>query len=151
VPTNPAQASVIEGFREAEVLWNKSEQAWRLVAPVTRFVIGDALSHLNAAIANDKQQGIVIVGTDEFFMTKVTNLSASSATVTTCDNGSKITGMKKATGQIDNAYAASPDQAYLLETWNMVQNSGNWAISSFSVISLPDRRAQPCQPSGSAH
>jgi hypothetical protein len=127
--------------------WNKSEQALRLIAPVTKFVVGDALSHLSAAIANGKQQGIVFVGTDEFFMTEITKLRARSATVTTCDNGSKLTGMKEATGQIDNAYASPPDQAYLLETWNMVQNSGHWAISSFSVISLPDRRAQPCQPS----
>src|SRR5215469_13010782 len=91
VPFNPAQASVIDGFRQAEVLWNKSEQAWQLVAPVTEFIVGDALSHLSKAIAVDKQQGIVVVGTDEFFMTTVTSLSATSATVTTCDNGSKIT------------------------------------------------------------
>jgi hypothetical protein len=146
VPANPAQASVIDRFREAEVLWNKSIQAWHLVTPVKQFVIGDALTHLRTAIAADKQQGIVIAGNDEFFMTRVTSLSADRATVTTCDNGSKITGVQEATGQIDNAYAPSPDQAYLLWKWNMIQHSGHWAISSFSVISLPDPRAQPCQP-----
>jgi len=146
VPSDPAQASVIDGFRQAEVLWNKSEQALQLVAPVTEFIIGNALSHLNQAIAVDKQQGIVIVGTDEFFMTAVTSLTANSATVTTCDNGSKLTGMQKATGQIDNTYAPPANEAYLLEHWNMVRHSGHWAISTYSVISLPDPRAQSCQP-----
>lgn len=147
VPADRAQASVIDGFRQAEVLWNKSEQAWQLVAPVTQFVIGSALSHLRKAIAVDRQNGIVIAGTDEFFMTEITSLSASSATVTTCDNGSRITGMRKATGQIDNAYAPSKDEAYLLEHWNMVPHAGHWALTSFSIIQLPDPRAQPCQPS----
>jgi len=146
VPTDPAQASVINGFREAEVLWNKSEQAWQLVAPVTQFVMGDALSHLSEAIAHDRQQGIVFAGTDQLFMTRVTSVSATSATVTTCDNGSGLRGVQKATGKIDNAYTPTANQAYLLENWDMVRHSGHWAISSFSVISLPDRRAQPCQP-----
>jgi hypothetical protein len=146
LPTDPAQANVIDGFREAQVLWVKSEQAWHLVAPVTEFVLGDALSHLSRAIAVDKQQGIVLAGGDQFFMTRVTSLSANSATVTTCDNGSKITGVQKATGQIDNAFAPSPNQAYILENWYMVQHSSHWAISSFSLILLPNPRAQSCQP-----
>lgn len=146
LPGDPVQASVIDGFREAEVLWNKSDQDWQLVAPVTQFVIGDALSNLRKAISVAKQHGIVFAGTDEFFMTRVTTLSATEATVATCDNGSRLTGVYRNTGQIDSAYVPKPDQAYLLENWVMVRHSGHWAISSFSVISLPDPRAQPCQP-----
>jgi hypothetical protein len=146
VPADPARAGVINGFREAEVLWNSSEQHWQLVPTATQFVIGDALAHLSKAISVDKQQGILIAGTDEFFMTTVTSLSATSATVTTCDNGSKLTGVQKATGQIDSNYAPKADQAYLLEKWVMMRHSGHWAISSFTVISLPDPAAQPCQP-----
>jgi len=146
VPTDPAQASVIEGFREAQVLWLKSAEAWHLVAPVTQFVVGVALSHLNSAIAFDKQQGVAAGGTDQFFKTRVTGLSANSATVTTCDNGSMFTYMKKATGQVDNALAAPPNQQYLFENWGMARHSGHWAISSVAVITLPDPRARACQP-----
>jgi hypothetical protein len=113
---------------------------------VTQFVIGAALSHLNEAIAVDKQQGVVFAGTDELFMTRITRLSATSATVTTCDNDSKLGGVYEATGKVDTGYATPADQEYLLENWNMVVHSGHWAISSFSVISLPDSRARPCQP-----
>jgi hypothetical protein len=146
VPANPAQARVIDGFREAEVLWDKSEVASSLVPPVTQFVIGVALSHLNRALAFDKQQGLIIGGTDEFFMTRVSRVSANSATVTTCDNGSKVTGVYVATGKVDSAMNAPADQAYMFETWNMARHSGHWAISSFTLTSLPSARAKPCQP-----
>jgi hypothetical protein len=36
LPASPAQRSIIESFREAQVLWSRSTIAWRLVAPVTR-------------------------------------------------------------------------------------------------------------------
>lgn len=146
VPASPAQAQVIDGFREAEVLWDKSEEALKLVPPVTQFVIGDALSHLNRAIAFDKQQGVLIAGTDEFFKTTVTRLRANSATVTTCDNGGKITGVSVLTGKVNSAFSTPPNQAYALEYWNMVRRAGHWAISSFSLFSLPNARAKPCQP-----
>jgi hypothetical protein len=34
LPANAAQAAVVEGFREGQVLWDKSENAPRLVPPV---------------------------------------------------------------------------------------------------------------------
>ena len=34
LPANPAQAGVVEGFREGQVLWNRSENAQHLVSPV---------------------------------------------------------------------------------------------------------------------
>jgi hypothetical protein len=146
VPSRAAQGRVIDGFRQAQILWDKSEEAWRLVSPVTQFVIGDALSHLDTAIKFDKQQGVVLAGTDEFFKTTVTRLRANSATVTTCDNGSKITGVIVLTGKVDTEFSTPSDQAYALEYWSMVQRAGHWAISSFSLIFLPDSRAKPCQP-----
>ena len=146
VVTDPAQANMVDGFREAQVLWVKSAEAWHLVAPVTQFVVGVDLSNLNRAIAYDKQRGVVAAGTDQFFMTKVTSVGANSATVSTCDNASKFKFIFKATGHIDKADAAPPNQAYLFENWGMIRQSGHWAISSVSVIMLPDPRAQPCQP-----
>ena len=137
---------MVDGFREAQVLWVKSAEAWHLVAPVTQFVVGVDLSNLNRAIAYDKQRGVVAAGTDQFFMTKVTSLGVNSATVSTCDNASKFKFIFKATGHIDKADAAPPNQAYLFENWGMIRQSGHWAISSVSVIMLPDPRAQPCQP-----
>src|SRR5713101_1335288 len=54
LPTNPAQAKVMEGFREAQILWEKSDNAWHLVAPVTDYVTGHALTHLVAAMTAGK-------------------------------------------------------------------------------------------------
>jgi len=122
LPTNPAQAKVMEGFREAQILWEKSDNAWHLVAPVTDYVTGHALTHLVAGITGRK------------------------ATVTTCDDGSKFKEENPRTGQVNAAYVPRPDQAYIFETWRMVQLSGHWAITDFSLATLPDPRAEPCQP-----
>jgi hypothetical protein len=146
LPTNPAQATVMQGFRDAQVLWDKSVRAWRLVAPVRNYVTGDALPHLVAAVTAAKQQDLVPAGTDRLFMTRVTGLTARHATVTTCDDGSKFEEENARTGAVDEAYAPQADQAYLLETWQMVQLSGHWGITSFTVATLPNPSAAPCQP-----
>jgi hypothetical protein len=146
LPANPAQAKVMKGFRQAQVLWNQSVSAWRLVAPVTDYVTGDALTHLIAAVTAGKQQDLVPAGTDRLFMTRVTGLTGRSATVTTCDDGSKFEEENPRTGAVDAAYAPQPDQAYLFETWHMVQLSGHWAITAFSLANLPNPSAAPCQP-----
>jgi hypothetical protein len=146
LPANAAQAEVIEGFREAELLWDKSELAQRLVPPVTAYVTGDALAHLTTALRFEKQQDLVPAGTDRFFMTRVTAIIGRSATVATCDDGSKFEEENPRTGVVDAAYAPQPDQAYLFETWHMVQLSGHWAITTFSLATLPDPSATPCQP-----
>jgi hypothetical protein len=144
LPADPAQARVIADFREAQILWVKSDGAWHLIAPVTRYVTGDALSHLTVAVSENKSHDLVPAGTDRMFMTRVTGLTGTTATVMTCDDSSKYAEQDPRTGQVNPAYTPALDQAYLFETWQMVQLSGHWAISALSVASLPDRAAQPC-------
>lgn len=155
LPTSPAQAAVVESFREAQVLWTKSDNAWRLVAPVRDYVTGQALSHLDSVIRTAKQNHIVSAGVDRFFMTRVTSISGHNAIVTTCDDGSRFVQENPRTGKVDVSFLASPGQAYLFETWRMAQLGGHWAISALSLEMLPNRSAEHCQPgisgSGPSH
>jgi hypothetical protein len=80
------------------------------------------------------------------FKTHVTILSARSATVATCDDGSKLREKNRRTGRVDAQLLAPPDQQYMFVTWRMVRLSGRWAISGFSLASLPAPAAQHCQP-----
>jgi hypothetical protein len=146
LPANPAQAAVVEGFREGEVLWNKSEAAQRLVPPVRDYVTGQALSHLAAAVKSGKAGDLVPAGTDRLFTTRVTALTGPTAMVTTCDDGSKFREENPRTGKVDVSMPATPGQQYLFETWRMVRRGGRWAISAVSLALLPDPRAEPCQP-----
>jgi hypothetical protein len=146
LPANPDQGSVMEGFREAWILWDKSELAWHLIAPVTDYVTGDALTRLNAAMTFGKTRDLVPAGTDRFFMTRVTAIAGDSATVTTCDDGSKYEEKNARTGRIDTAYSTPLNQAYLFETWHMAQRSGRWAVTSFSLAPPTDPSAKLCQP-----
>ncbi len=146
VPANPAQAAVVEGFREGQVLWDKSENARRLVPPVRHYVTGPALTHLAAAIKASKARDVVPAGGDRFFLTRVTAITGRNATVATCDDGSKFKEENPRTGNVDASFLPSPGQAYLFETWRLVQLSGHWAITALSVATLPSRSAEPCQP-----
>jgi len=146
LPAGTAQAGVIESFREAQILWTRSDRAWRLVAPVIAYVTGPARVNLSRSVANDKAAGLVPAGTDRMFMTRVTAVNGGTATVTTCDNDSKFREVNPRTGKPDPAMTVPPDQSYLFETWHMARVSGHWAITSFSVAQLPDPRADPCQP-----
>ena len=146
LPADPAQASVVEGFRTAMILWDKSQQALRLVSPVTAYVTGGALHNLKASLANTKAADVVPAGADRFFKTRVTVISGTSATITTCDDGSKFGEVNPSTGVSDPAYNAPADQQYLFETWQMIRLGGHWAISGISPVTLPDSRAKPCQP-----
>jgi len=146
VPADPAQAKVIEGFREGQVLWIESAIAWRLMAPVTDYVTGVDLTHLKDAIAGERQRHVVPGGTDRFFMTRVTAMSGTTATVATCEDGSKFTQVNPRTGHADPSLAAPPGQQYFFGRWKMVLVSGHWALSDLSVALLPDARARPCQP-----
>jgi hypothetical protein len=143
LPANPAQASVVEGFREGQVLGGKSNVALRPVAPVTSYVTGDALTHLIAAVNAGKARDLVPAGTERFFRTRVTAITGRSATATACDDGSKFKEENPRTGQ---APSPQPGQAYLFETWRMVRLAGHWAITAFSLAALPDPRAAPCRP-----
>lgn len=146
LPTDPAQAKVVEGFRRAQVLWQKSDLAWKLVTPVTEYVTGRARYNLLEAVIGLKTRHVVPTGSDRMFMTRVAHLTSSRATITTCDDGSKTQDKNPHTGRVDRTLAVPPDKAYLFETWHMVKLSGHWAITAFTLASLPDPRAKPCQP-----
>ena len=146
LPANPAQARVVEGFREGQVLWEKSENAWHLVPPVRDYVTGQALAHLITAVNAGKTRHLVPAGTDRFFMTRVTEITGHNAIVATCDDGSKFEEVNPRTGTVNASFLPSPGQEYLFETWQMVQRSGHWAITAFSLATLPAPRAESCQP-----
>jgi hypothetical protein len=146
LPANPAQASVVEGFREGQVLWNKSENAWHLLSPVRSYVTGHALANLIAAVRAGKAANTVPSGTDRLFMTRVTQITKHNATVATCDDDSKFEEVNPRTGKVDASFLPSPAQEYLFETWQMVQLSGHWAITALSLAALPAPSAEPCQP-----
>jgi hypothetical protein len=146
LPASPAQAGVVEGFREGQVLWNKSENAQHLVSPVRDYVTGQALGHLTSAMKANKANDLVPAGVDRFFMTRITAISGRNATLVTCDDGSKFQEENPRTGKVNLAFEPTPGQSYLFETWRMVQLSGHWAITALSVAPLPSRSAEPCQP-----
>ena len=89
---------------------------------------------------------LVPAGADRFFLTRVTAIAGSRATLTTCDDGSKFKEENPRTGKVDARFLPSPGQAYVFETWRMVRLSGHWAITALSVATLPSRTAEPCQP-----
>jgi hypothetical protein len=146
LPANATRAGVVEGFREGEVLWEKSENAGHLVPPVREYVTGQALSHLTAAMKAGKARDLVPAGADRLFMTRVTTLTRRSASVATCDDGSKFKQVNPRTAKVDTGFLPTPGQEYIFETWRMGRLGGHWAISGLSVASLPSRSAEPCQP-----
>jgi hypothetical protein len=148
LPADSAQASVIEGFRAGLILWDKSQEEQKLVSPVTSDVTGAALSNLKKSLTQELTPGqqIVPAGIDRNFKTGVAALSGASATVTTCDDGSKFDEVNPGTGVVNTAYNATPDQEYLFVTWQMTRLDGHWAISVVTPVYLPNALAKPCQP-----
>lgn len=146
LPADPGQASVVEGFRAATILWDKSLEAQRLVSPVTVRVTGAALRNLKAALADAKARDLVPSGGDRLFKTRVAAVSGANATLTTCDDGSKSGEVNEGTGILDPAFNSPANEQYLFETWRMVRLGGQWAISAVAPVILPDPRAKPCQP-----
>lgn len=148
LPADPGQARVVRGFRTAMILWDKSQETLKLVSPVTAYVTGRALRNLKTSLARVGMQAGKEVpgGTDRFFKTRVTVMSGTSATIATCDDGSKFEEVNPSTGVPDPAFSPPANQRYLFETWQMVRLGGHWAISVVSPVTLPDSRAKPCQP-----
>lgn len=146
LPVDPAQANVVKGFRAAMILWDKSQEALRLVSPVTAYVTGRALSNLKESIVNTKAADVVPAGADRLFKTSVTAMPGTSATITTCDDASRFGEANPSTGVPDPTYSAPANQQYLFETWQMTQVGSHWTISHISPVTLPDPRAKPCQP-----
>jgi hypothetical protein len=146
LPAGPAQAAVVEGFREGQVLWEKSENALRLAPSVRNYVTGKALTNLAGAIKAYKIRDDIPAGTDRLFRTRVTAISGHTATLTTCDDGSRFEQANPHTGKVDPLMAPTPGQGYLFETWRMVRVGGHWAIGGFSLANLPASAAEQCQP-----
>ena len=146
LPASPVKAAVVEGFREGEVVWVKSQIAWRLVSPARSYVTGQALTRLLTAVKDDKAHDIAPAGVDRLFMTRVTAVSRHDATVTTCDDESNFEQANPRTGKVGASFATPPQQNYILETWRMVQRGGHWAITAVSVAFLPSHNALVCQP-----
>jgi hypothetical protein len=130
------------------ILWDKTQEDEKLVPPVTSDVTGAALTNLKGTLTRDSTPGQAVIpaGTDRIFKTRVAALSGTSATVTTCDDGSKFEQVNPATGVPDPAYSAPADQEYIFITWQMTQLDGHWVISRVSAVSLPNALAKPCQP-----
>ena len=62
LPADPAQASVVEGFRTAMILWDKSQENLMLVSAVTAYVTGSALRGLKASLVRTKADEVVPAG-----------------------------------------------------------------------------------------
>lgn len=146
LPADPAQAKIIEDFRQGFTLWMKSDVEMSFVSPVTNYVTGHALTDMTHAVAAGKAHNRVPAGTDRLFLTQVTAMTDTTATLTTCEDGTKYREENPDTGEIDPAYTPQPGQEYVLETWQMVRRSGNWAISDFSYAGSSDPSAAACQP-----
>jgi len=144
LPANPAAARVMASFREAMVLWDESMGNLFLAPPVTDYVVGDARKHLNTVLAAEEKANFLPAGTDRLWNTKVTAITTDSATLTTCDDGTKYVEENPNTGE--TLPAAPPDQQYLFEIWNLVPLDGHWAITSFTLVLSPDPRAAACNP-----
>ncbi len=151
LPADPAQASVVEGFRAALIVWDKSQEEQKLVSPVTSDVTGAALTNLRKSLTQELTPGqqIVPAGTDRNFDTRVTALSGASATVTTCDDGSKFDEVNS--GYRGGQYGlcnATPDQGIHIRhvAADLGQLNGQWAISVVTPVTLPNALAKPCQP-----
>jgi len=146
LPGKPAAASVIEGFREGEVQWERSANAGHVVPQARDYVTGRALTDLTSAVTADSTDHRVPAGVDRLFLTRVTALTGHTATVVTCDDGSKFTEVNPRTGEVDATSLPTPGEKYLFETWRMAWFRGHWAISGLTLAQLPSRAAEPCQP-----
>jgi len=142
LPADPAKAAVISGFRQSQVLWDKSSVALHLVGTTTEYVTGNALTTLNKVLRSFSQKNLVPVGTDRMFDTKITSLTADSATVTTCDDGSRYNTADRTSGQTPAPVPVS--QQYVFAIFGMSRVGGRWANSSVSAITYPDPRVKAC-------
>jgi hypothetical protein len=146
LPSDAASRAVVLGFRSDMILWDKSDESLALMSPASSFVTGSALSKLKLGIAEASASDVIPSGTDRFFKTSVSSLSGASATVTTCDDGSKFEDVNQDTGVPDPSWSAPADQQYIFVTWQMARVGGRWLLSTVTVATLPSPLAKPCQP-----
>lgn len=146
LPADPAQAMVVQRFREGLVLWDRSQTAFRLVAPVRDFVTGAALTDLLASVRNYQAHDAAPAGTDRLFMTRVASIEKTRAVISTCDDVSRFRLQNPRTGRVVRTQAAQPQQEYMSDTWRMGLLHGHWAITGLSQATLPSQSAERCQP-----
>jgi hypothetical protein len=142
LPADRAKAAVISGFRQSQVLWDKSTVALHLVGVTRDYVTGRALTTLKTLLRTFTKNNIIPVGADRYFDTKITSLTADSATVTSCDDGTRYNVANRTTGQREPPAPASKQYAFAIFTMSRV--GGRWATSSVSGVGYPDKRVKAC-------
>lgn len=144
---NAQSAEVVAGFRQDMILYDMSQEGRRLITPVTDYVTGSMLKALERTISDFKKQDLVPAGTDRFFKTAVVSITGQTATLTTCDDGSKYTEVNPATGAVDPTFENVPlDEQYVFETWEMTRLDGHRAIASVTFAFPPAASAKQCLP-----
>jgi len=139
----------MEDFRQGFLLYDKSQEKFALVPPVTSWVTGSALTDLKKSLTTLAQEQLVPAGVDRLFRTSVTAVSGSSATITTCDDGSKYNEQNPRTHVVNPSSVNLPlSEQYIFITWGMTRADGHWAINSITIASSSSAAAKSCLPSG---
>lgn len=142
LPADPAKAAIVESFRESQILWDESTEHLVIAPTATDYITGQALANLRASVSQSAKDFVALAGTDRLFNTSVTQVTADSAILTSCDDGRKTNIEDLATGQkIPNN--PSPPLVFFV-TWHMVPLAGHWAIASVNLVTPPDPRARAC-------
>ena len=143
VPVNPAQASVVTGFRKASILLSESEQAFQLVPGTTSYLTGGVLASLEYQLSTEKQDGKVPAGELTYYLTRVTQAGDAIATVTTCeDNSQYVEDYARDKAFADGAGPAT--QLYPFVTITMTLLAGHWAVAGVQEANQPAAAEQPC-------
>jgi hypothetical protein len=148
LPADPVQTAVISGFRKSQILWDQSSVALRVVGMTREYVTGKALMSLYRVLQSFTKNNLVPVGVDRLFDTKITSLTADSATVTSCDDGTGYNVADRTTGQTESPVPLSQQYAFAVFTMRPVD--GRWAISSVRAITYPDQRVKACMQDNQA-
>jgi hypothetical protein len=69
-------------------------------------------------------------------------MTAASAAVSTCDDGSKFNQADRSTGQTFPPLPVT--QQYVFVTFSMAPFNGHWALVSLKVETYPDQRVKTC-------
>ena len=147
LPPDAAQAAVVSDFRQATIMWNTSQENFTLVSPVAKWVTGAALKDLMTSLANESRSEEVPVGVDRVYLTRVTALTMSGATISMCDDGAGWVEENPRTGAVDPNFVHVPiDLLYAFVSWQMIRLDGHWALASVSVVNPPAAPAKACLP-----
>jgi hypothetical protein len=145
LPSDATQAQVITSFRDSRVLWMQSLFAGHAIPLMKEYVVGAALENFFKAVHGDNAAGIEPTGRDLLFDISVTGLSKNEAAVGTCDYDAHTTSAYRTTGKLVPGSTTPKSQDYRFETWHFVRASKHWALSSFTIATLPSPAARQCQ------